>query len=166
MDGDEKKKMTLLASAWASLIARVVVIAAALGVLAGIGRAASAGPSIAPNANAETPAALATADASPPPAPTTAAPAPTPPPSSPSAERQDGPGAFRTDTGQTPELTLVGLVVGPKRAGAILALRVRVGRFRRVEDLLRVKGIGRKTIRKWRPLVRLEPRSESDAGAP
>lgn len=46
--------------------------------------------------------------------------------------------------------------VGAKRAEAILALRSRVGRFQRVEDLLRVKGVGRGTLRKWRPLVRLE----------
>jgi competence protein ComEA len=46
--------------------------------------------------------------------------------------------------------------VGAKRAEAIVALRQRVGRFQRVEDLLRVKGIGRATLRRWRPLVRLE----------
>lgn len=46
--------------------------------------------------------------------------------------------------------------VGAKRAEAILALRQKLGRFTRVEDLLRVKGIGRKTLKKWRPMVRLE----------
>lgn len=46
--------------------------------------------------------------------------------------------------------------VGPKRAEAILVLRQRLGRFQRVEDLLRVKGIGRGTVKKWRPLVRLD----------
>jgi competence protein ComEA len=58
--------------------------------------------------------------------------------------------------------------VGPKRAEAIVALRQRVGRFQRVEDLLRVKGVGRATLRKWRPLVRLDaPTSpSSDAGRP
>jgi competence protein ComEA len=45
--------------------------------------------------------------------------------------------------------------VGPKRAQAILALRARVGRFQRLEDLLRVKGVGRATLKKWRPLVTL-----------
>lgn len=48
--------------------------------------------------------------------------------------------------------------VGVKRATGILELRQRVGRFRRVEDLLRVKGVGRGTLRKWRPLVRVDPR--------
>lgn len=47
--------------------------------------------------------------------------------------------------------------VGPKRAEAILALRQRLGRFRQVEDLLKVKGIGRSTLRKLRPLVRIDP---------
>lgn len=46
--------------------------------------------------------------------------------------------------------------VGEKRALAILALRQRMGRFQRVEDLLRVKGVGRGTLKKWRPLVRLD----------
>jgi len=46
--------------------------------------------------------------------------------------------------------------VGPKRAEAILVLRQRLGRFQRVEDLLRVKGVGRGAVRKWRPLVRLD----------
>jgi competence protein ComEA len=46
--------------------------------------------------------------------------------------------------------------VGPKRAEAILALRQRLGRFQRLEDLVRVKGIGRNAIKKWRSLVRLD----------
>jgi competence protein ComEA len=47
--------------------------------------------------------------------------------------------------------------VGPKRAEAILALRARLGHFRQVEDLLKVKGIGRSSLRKLRPLIRLDP---------
>lgn len=49
--------------------------------------------------------------------------------------------------------------VGAKRAAAILALRARLGHFRRVEELMRVKGVGRSTIRKWRPLLRVAPRA-------
>lgn len=56
--------------------------------------------------------------------------------------------------------------VGPKRAEAILALRQRLGRFHRVEDLLRVKGVGRATVKKWRPLVRLDAPPTADAGPP
>ena len=55
---------------------------------------------------------------------------------------------------------------GPKRAEAIVELRQRIGKFQRVEDLMRVKGIGRSTIRKWRPLVRLDAPRPADAGAP
>jgi competence protein ComEA len=46
--------------------------------------------------------------------------------------------------------------VGPKRAEAILALRTHLGHFRQVDDLMRVKGIGRATLKKIRPLVRLD----------
>ncbi len=47
--------------------------------------------------------------------------------------------------------------VGAKRAEAILALRARLpgGRFRHLEDLLKVKGIGRAMIKRIHPLVRL-----------
>jgi competence protein ComEA len=46
--------------------------------------------------------------------------------------------------------------IGPSRARAILELRTRLKRFARIEDLLRVKGIGRATFRRLRPLVTLE----------
>lgn len=46
--------------------------------------------------------------------------------------------------------------IGPKRAKAIFDLRVRLGRFRHVEDLGRVKGIGKATIKRLKPLVRLD----------
>ncbi len=47
--------------------------------------------------------------------------------------------------------------IGPSKAAAILALRARLNgqRFGRVEDLLRVRGIGRATLRKLRPLMAL-----------
>jgi competence protein ComEA len=46
--------------------------------------------------------------------------------------------------------------IGPSRAQAILALRQRLKRFRAVEDLLRVKGIGRKMLRRLRPNLVLD----------
>jgi competence protein ComEA len=46
--------------------------------------------------------------------------------------------------------------IGPTRARAILALRQRLTKFRAVEDLLRVKGIGRKMLRRLRPSVVLD----------
>jgi competence ComEA-like helix-hairpin-helix protein len=57
--------------------------------------------------------------------------------------------------------------IGPKRALAVLALRQRLGRFRQIEDLLRVRGIGRATLRRLRPLVRLghPPAPPGDGGA-
>ena len=55
--------------------------------------------------------------------------------------------------------------VGEKRANAILALRTRLGRLRAVEDLLKVRGIGRAMLKRLRPLVRLDPKSPPDAGA-
>jgi competence protein ComEA len=51
--------------------------------------------------------------------------------------------------------------IGEKRARAILELRAKLGRFRQIDDLLRVKGIGRAAIKRLRPLVRLDA---SDAG--
>jgi competence protein ComEA len=56
--------------------------------------------------------------------------------------------------------------VGPKRAEQILALRDKLGgRFRRIEDLRRVRGLGRKALERLRPLVVLDP-PEPPSGAP
>jgi competence protein ComEA len=46
--------------------------------------------------------------------------------------------------------------IGAKRAEAILTLRARLpgGRFRQIEDLLKVKGVGRAMIKRLHPLVR------------
>jgi competence protein ComEA len=46
--------------------------------------------------------------------------------------------------------------VGHGRAQAILALRERMKKFTRVEDLLKVKGIGRRKLAQLRPLVRVD----------
>jgi len=46
--------------------------------------------------------------------------------------------------------------VGPKRADSILALRARLGRFKQVNDLLRVKGIGVRGLKKIMPHVVLD----------
>ena len=56
--------------------------------------------------------------------------------------------------------------IGQKRAAAILALREKLGgRFRRVSDLLRVKGIGLKSLKKMEPHVVLDAPKSGDAGA-
>lgn len=53
--------------------------------------------------------------------------------------------------------------VGPARARAILELRERLGKFRRLGQLIRVRGIGRATFRKLRPMLTLD---EAQAEAP
>jgi len=47
--------------------------------------------------------------------------------------------------------------IGPKKAEAILALRQKLKKFSRAEDLLRVKGIGRKKLAKLRPRLLIDP---------
>lgn len=46
--------------------------------------------------------------------------------------------------------------IGAKRAEAILALRARLGRFRRASDLLRIKGIGPRLLERILPQVVLD----------
>lgn len=56
--------------------------------------------------------------------------------------------------------------VGASRAKAIFELRERLGRFRKVSDLLRVKGIGWKTLQRLKELVVLDrPAEESEESA-
>ncbi|WP_437904822.1 helix-hairpin-helix domain-containing protein [Sorangium sp. So ce327] len=47
--------------------------------------------------------------------------------------------------------------VGPAKAAAILALRAKLKRFRKIDDLLRVKGLGRRSLKRLRPLVLVDP---------
>jgi competence protein ComEA len=47
--------------------------------------------------------------------------------------------------------------IGPTRARAILALRAKLGRFKSVDDLARIKGIGRTLLRRLRPWTRIGP---------
>ncbi len=47
--------------------------------------------------------------------------------------------------------------IGPKKAVAIVELRKKLGKFKRAEDLLRVKGIGRKKLAKLRPRLLIDP---------
>lgn len=162
----------LRASPWTSIFTRIVSIAAALAILAWIGRVATA------KANAPMPIASASASApsssspplllAPPPPPAIPAPAQAPMPSSVARGRATPEDPVFLN--QADELELRRLPgVGAKRADAIVALRRRVGRFNRLEDLMRVKGIGRAAIKKWRPLVRLEspsPAPAADGGTP
>lgn len=174
-DGGEKALgivARVRASTWLSLLARVALVAAALAVLAWIGRATSAGATVAgasPDAGVASidAGAVAPPAASPPPPSPPPAPAPPPPPSAARGRASPDDPVFVNQADETELRRLPG--VGAKRAEAIVALRRRVGRFHRVEDLMRVKGIGRAAIKKWRPLVRFDapPAPPSpDAGAP
>jgi competence protein ComEA len=63
----------------------------------------------------------------------------------------DGPGRININTADVAELcTLPG--VGPKRAEAILDYRAKK-RFTRVSQLLNIRGIGHRTLKRLRPLV-------------
>jgi competence protein ComEA len=59
--------------------------------------------------------------------------------------------------------------IGPKRAEAIIALRTRLKRFKRPTDLLRVRGIGPKTLKRMLPHLVVDPPAAAatagDAGA-
>jgi comEA protein len=46
--------------------------------------------------------------------------------------------------------------IGPSRSQAILELRTKMKRFQTVEDLMRVKGIGRASLRNLRPMITLD----------
>ena len=74
------------------------------------------------------------------------------------------PGVLNLNTASAEELMrLPG--VGPTRAQAILDLRTRMNGFKRIEELMRVRGIGRKTFRKLAPLLRLSgPTTLVEAG--
>jgi competence protein ComEA len=168
----------VIGSRFAKPIARVVLAAAGLLLLAFIGKTAVAGamratPQAA-TATATEPAA-ATAPATVP----TPSPAPSPTPASapaldPTSSPAPAPTSRTQATADDPVILNTANVddlrrlpgIGEKRANAIVALRSRLGgRFHAVEDLLKVKGIGRATLKRLRPLVRLDPPPMPEAGA-
>lgn len=157
-------------SAWAAVGVKVGAVVVALVVLGWIGRTAAAGASPASTTTPERSEADAGAPAlttviavdggTPPTGPVPAPPAATAAAGSHGRASSTEP-VFLNHASVDELRRLPG--VGPKRAEAILVLRQRLGRFQRVEDLLRVKGIGRGAVKKWRPLVRLDT---PEAGAP
>jgi competence protein ComEA len=88
-----------------------------------------------------------------------AAKAPPRAPSAAAAAPSDAPasgvqGVINLNTASSAELTrLPG--IGESRAKAIVELRTKMNGFKSLEDLLRVKGIGRKSFRKLEPMLRL-----------
>jgi competence protein ComEA len=131
-------------SVWGAPLARALLVAVALAVLAFVGRSSGADPSPAVAAAADLPAPVAV-DAGLPPDAATPTPSTRASPESPVVLNS----ASLEDLRRLPG-------VGPKRAEAILNLRTRLGGFRRIEDLLRVRGIGRATLKRLRPLVKVD----------
>ncbi|HVW27105.1 MAG TPA: helix-hairpin-helix domain-containing protein [Polyangiaceae bacterium] len=142
-------------STWAPVVARGLAIAAGMLALAAIGTAT-------PLSGAGVPVATA--------APATAATSPTAPAvaSAPAASASAPSAATAPSNGVTADGKIIlnqatadDLMklprVGPKRAQAILEVRRRLGRFHHPTDLLRVKGIGRKTLRQMLPLLVVDP---------
>ena len=161
------------ASTWASVVVRVAAVVVALVVLGWIGRTAAAGPTAPTSAGASEldasatglPVFLTTAGADGGISAGNAPAAPAPPAVAAAADPATQAGAphGRATANEPVYLNQASVDelrrlpgVGPKRAEAILVLRQRLGRFQRVEDLLRVKGVGRGAVKKWRPLVRLD----------
>jgi competence protein ComEA len=171
----------LLAWRWTALLAKLTLGALGLLLLAAVGRSALAGAraegtgapaAYGPPGGAALPGAPSPSPAPLPPtgvAPTVAIPvgSPAPAAATPAPVEDAGAPAPAPSRRATPDdpvfLNLATFDdlrrlpgVGPKRAQAILALRQRLGRFRQVEDLLKVKGVGRASLRKLRPLVRVD----------
>jgi competence protein ComEA len=164
-------------SPWGRLVAKVLLVTCGLATLAGIGVsrwAGEAGAMTTPMTSAtatatETTTATATATATVATAATAKAiPTTTGATTASGATACAAPRASPEDPVTLNTATLDDLRrlpgIGPRKAQAILAERQRVGRFRKVEDLMKVKGIGRGTIKKLRPLVQIDPPAESDAG--
>ena len=55
--------------------------------------------------------------------------------------------------------------IGPKVAERILEYRTKSGGFKRVEDLMNVKGIGEKSFLKLKPLIVVPPKTDKAPGA-
>jgi competence protein ComEA len=164
------------------LLARVALVAAGLLLLAWVGRSSLARGLLAQNAPAPDARSSSSPDA---PAPTAVpslvdgsvpvhASSSTVAPAVASAPRSATPHARTRATPEDPvylnQATLEDLTrlpgVGPKRAEAVLSLRAKLGKFRQPEDLMRVKGIGRATLKRLRPLLRLDAPPDGDASPP
>ncbi len=157
--------------AWvARPLGRGALVMGGLIVLSLVGRFAVAGGHASPVASSGAASALlpppitSVASVATPPASTIDAAAPSPPPT------HHAPAASEDDPVILNDATLEDLRrlpgVGEKRGLAILEQRRKQGHFKQVEDLLHVKGIGRATLRRLRPLMRVDHPSAAEAGAP
>ena len=71
-------------------------------------------------------------------------------------------GVVNVNTASAEELSVLP-GVGPARARAIVELRQQRGGFKRIEDLLEVKGIGEAGLAKLKPFVAIEGKSTLSA---
>jgi competence protein ComEA len=55
--------------------------------------------------------------------------------------------------------------IGPKVAERILEYRTKSGGFKRIEELMNVKGIGEKSFLKIKPLIIVPPKTDKAPGA-
>jgi comEA protein len=55
--------------------------------------------------------------------------------------------------------------IGPKVAERILEYRTKSGGFKRIEELMNVKGIGEKSFLKIKPLIAVPPKTDKAPGA-
>ncbi|MBM4107484.1 MAG: helix-hairpin-helix domain-containing protein [Phycisphaerae bacterium] len=102
----------------------------------------------------EPPAAAAAPTLEPGPAEPSAA-EPGPPPESPAPRPAPGPLIININTAGAAELELLP-GIGPALAKRIIDHRARHGRFRRIDDLDAVSGIGPKTMERLRPLIKVD----------
>jgi competence protein ComEA len=54
--------------------------------------------------------------------------------------------------------------IGPKTAERILEYRTKSGGFKKIEDLMNIKGIGEKSFLKIKPLVSVPPKPDKTSG--
>ena len=150
----------LVASRWCSLLARAFLAGSGLVILAAVGRSALArdGATSLEAKGSDPATATVTVAATGPPSPDSVSPTDAGF-ASPSSDAPRG-RATPADPVILNQATLEDLRrlpgIGPKKGLSILALRQRMGHFRQVEDLLKVKGIGRSTLKKLRPLIRID----------
>jgi competence protein ComEA len=168
----EKPSSLDRARAWVGRpLGRALLVLSGLVVLSLVGRFAVAGGQASPVASGGASALVPPPITSVTPSPLTPLPvsvvvidaAAAPPPTHHASSASEGDPVYLNDATIDDLRRLPG--VGEKRGVAILEQRHKQGRFRQVEDLLHVKGIGRASLRRLRPLIRID-HPTPEAGAP
>ena len=164
-------------SVWLPIAGKAAAIFAGMLALAGVGAWSTLQGSGVPlamasgAASAAPPPSAAPVSSTPPPAPgastaeSPSAPAPSSSAAPPSGTGITADGRVILNVATAEELTRLPRV-GAKRAQNIIALRQKLGRFKQPTDLLRVKGIGRKTLQLMLPKLVLDPPKMDPGQAP